>query len=720
MSTPPSTARSQRPFRYTTKNLYNLLPAIYRERDAGLGNPLEAVLAVIAEQVRAVEQNIDNLYEDWFIETCYQWAVPYLGDLLGARLLNEGLGGNTIDERAYVGNTIGYRRRKGTVSMLEELSANITGWPAKVVEFFELLETTQYLNHVRPANLRTPDIRNENSLDLIGTPFDCVAHSVEVRHIDTESGRYNIPDIGIFLYRLTAFPVQNAPAYMVNDGCFKFNALGLDEPLFNNPDNPAAAKTSDFQVNQETNMPVPIRRLAFFDNVTAYYSSGGQEESVTVMANNPPASPNATTVSSDNVTVYDLSGWWRPPAGSGLVAVDPKLGRLTFASDWHPTDVHVSYWYGFSDEVGGGFYERPDPDASVVAAQLVSPGTVYRVEKNGPNGPYQFNSLSSAISKWSTSDGQPPAIFEIEDSEVYQDPLSLSLPAGISVEIRAAQGQRPVLKMAQPLAVSAAVAAPNTARAGLMVNGLVFAQTASTPTAVSVGPGDLGVLNLRQCTLVPAGGASLSLGAAGGGTTTNDNLVVTMDHTITGGISIDPSVSQAQLVVQSSVVDANGGTVVNGSPGIAIDCYQLTIEEATVLGGVQTFMVNLASNTIFMEPIISTRRQVGCVRFCYLPVHSRVPRPYKCQPNYPEGASISQQTSLELAVKPEFTSTDYGDPGYAQLSTDGPAAIFRGADNGAEMGAFNELLQALRIDNLSSSMDEYLRFGLEAGIFLVT
>ena len=52
--------------------------------------------------------------------------------------------------RAEVANTIRYRRRKGTVSVLEQLAADVTGWPARAVEFFELLATTQYMNHVRP------------------------------------------------------------------------------------------------------------------------------------------------------------------------------------------------------------------------------------------------------------------------------------------------------------------------------------------------------------------------------------------------------------------------------------------------------------------------------------------------------------------------------------------------------------------------------------------
>ena len=36
------------------------------------------------------------------------------------------------------------------------------------------------------------------------------------------------------------------------------------------------------------------------------------------------------------------------------------------------------------------------------------------------------------------------------------------------------------------------------------------------------------------------------------------------------------------------------------------------------------------------------------------------------------------------------------------------------------MGAFNLLRQAQRKKNLLTNLDEYLRFGLEAGIFFVT
>ena len=58
-----------------------------------------------------------------------------------------------LSQRAQVANTLAYRRRKGTAAVLEQLARDVTGWNASVVEFFQLLATTQYMNHLRPENL---------------------------------------------------------------------------------------------------------------------------------------------------------------------------------------------------------------------------------------------------------------------------------------------------------------------------------------------------------------------------------------------------------------------------------------------------------------------------------------------------------------------------------------------------------------------------------------
>src|SRR6266567_8584383 len=114
--------------------LYDLLPVVHRLRDAEQGYPLQALLRVITEQVNVVEDDIAQLYENWFIETCQDWVVSYIGDLLGYRVVHEaGEPGDvlTIEERLRnkiliprrdVANTIHDRRRKGTLKLLEELA----------------------------------------------------------------------------------------------------------------------------------------------------------------------------------------------------------------------------------------------------------------------------------------------------------------------------------------------------------------------------------------------------------------------------------------------------------------------------------------------------------------------------------------------------------------------------------------------------------------------
>ncbi|MEO7052008.1 MAG: hypothetical protein ABI128_10120, partial [Rhodanobacter sp.] len=104
--------------------LYELLPVVYRMRDAGQGFPLRDFLRVLATQANLLEQDIARLYDNWFIETCDDWVVPYLGELIGYSLLPEaatleadgGSGGglgHLLALRADVANTIDARRRKG-------------------------------------------------------------------------------------------------------------------------------------------------------------------------------------------------------------------------------------------------------------------------------------------------------------------------------------------------------------------------------------------------------------------------------------------------------------------------------------------------------------------------------------------------------------------------------------------------------------------------------
>jgi hypothetical protein len=151
--------------------LYALLPAIYRTRDAENGYPLQALLTVIAGQSAILEGNIQQLYDDQFIETCASWVIPYIGDLVGSNTIYE-ISGAASGRRAEVANTIGYRRRKGTLLCLEQVAMDVSGLPAAAVEFFRRLITTESMRHVRPHHSATVDLRRGLELERINSALD--------------------------------------------------------------------------------------------------------------------------------------------------------------------------------------------------------------------------------------------------------------------------------------------------------------------------------------------------------------------------------------------------------------------------------------------------------------------------------------------------------------------------------------------------------------------
>ena len=68
---------------FDADTLYRLLPAVHRIRDAQLGDPLRSLFAAFAAEIGVMEENLEQLYDDLFVETCADWTIPYIGDLVG-------------------------------------------------------------------------------------------------------------------------------------------------------------------------------------------------------------------------------------------------------------------------------------------------------------------------------------------------------------------------------------------------------------------------------------------------------------------------------------------------------------------------------------------------------------------------------------------------------------------------------------------------------------
>ncbi len=129
---------------YYADKLWNLLPAVYRALDTDQFNtngPLRELVNRIGAQAAVLRRSIDRMWEDQSIETCDDWVIPYIGDLWRPTWSPTS---TPRGQRLDVAKTIYYRRRKGTLAILEEIAADITGWNAKVVEFFRRLGRTRH------------------------------------------------------------------------------------------------------------------------------------------------------------------------------------------------------------------------------------------------------------------------------------------------------------------------------------------------------------------------------------------------------------------------------------------------------------------------------------------------------------------------------------------------------------------------------------------------
>ncbi len=710
----------------TRDHLYQLLPVVYRLRDAEQDEPLRALLSILSEELAAIQADISGLYENWFIETADEWVIPYIGDLLGVRNLTP-ITSTSFSLRAYVANTLYYRRRKGTAYVLERLARDVTGWPAQVVEFFELLQTTQYMNHIRLFNAM-PDLRDTNRLNLLDTSFDTLPHTADVRHIYNRRGKHNIPNIGIFLWRLQNYPLQGVHARQAqapNQHGYHFSPLGSPAPLFGAPAGAGAP--------EEMLVPAPVRPLAFqldLKSFTDQFATAptpplnsryyGPQRSLQILKDGTPVPPL-------EIMCKNLENWQPPPAGK--VAVDVALGRIAFASGEEPaSSVSVSFNYGFSADIGGGPYDR---------REYLEEGGPSVLEIEIGHG-MAVTTLSQALTEWS-SQGKPPAIFRFLDSGTYQAGETIDLPESGWLVLEAANGQRPLLSAATPLTVKGPLApagAEDVATlklSGLLLEGFVDAS------------GKLR-LEILDCTLVPgrfldedgypkeADKASLVVT----GTDVTD-LEVLVSRSLLGPLEM-PAGSR-QLVVRDSIIDAPrpSGAPAPLRAALAADAAATlpgpvtTLERCTVFGQVFVREMSLASEVIFTSRLVVERKQAGCVRFSFVPVlpdKSRTPRRFRCQPDLAladrakeldvKTLPASEREQILLRVQPAFTAYRYGNPTYAQLSLACPDEIRTGAEHGSEMGAFSSLQQPQREANLRIALDEYLRFGLEAGIFFVT
>lgn len=616
--------------------LYERLPEIYRVRDAEQSPPgqLRAYLGAIEAAFGALHDNIGQLYDDLFIDTCADWVVPYIADLLGTTHLK----GEPRTLRADVADTIALRRRKGTLGAIERLAVNLTGWACRAVELRENLSWHQHLNHQRPDAGGAPPyaapsmnrfqtrrggtlpVRDPAALALLGTPFDDFVYSADTKPAVDDARHVNLPNLAIFLWRLAAYRVRVAAPLAKGFGdlgvppaglarfAVRFDLDPLDRPLrlfntsrpgFLRPETSGGVVSPlteadavpgpiyDARLNSDSPAGHPDAYVAldFFDD--AALPPGGFDLGDVGLQFFLPQSEQpvfATTEwrwRGDNLCAWEAG--LRRPLRDGEIVIDPDIGRVVFGvGNSAQRDALIAPdGAGFQPRI---FASHTYAAAGPVGAHPITRGAVatdgidYRPASAFPSG----TSLQDRLDNLGTATRD--IVIEVGDSLVHRVDLSAvpgsavdggnALQLAHSLTIRAADGHRPVVVLTQPLAfrpVNAADATTTYPRVRL--EGLfITADGASFPAgAALIARAALARLEIIGCTLDPGGYLRRDTSRA----PMQPGLSLANGYGFADPADADAFVPTPDIVVQRSICGA-----------IAIDDrYRLDIEASIVDAG---------------------------------------------------------------------------------------------------------------------------------------
>lgn len=717
---------------YYSDKLWNLIPTVYRFQDTDSFDhpgPLRELVIRIGKQAAILRRSTDRLWEDQSIEACDDWVIPYIADLLDVQLVN-GLG--TREQRLNVAKTIYYRRRKGTVAVLEELASDITGWNVIAVEFFRHLGRTRhgldpkiglaaensfddkltFLEEQKLIGRLTrkacggfADLRSPYSTSKTGTAFDEYFYSTDLRRGMGKSGWYNISHLGVFLWRLYSVSAglrfdRSGPAkagvtpVKSNSSSGTFSVLSFDPtgrkiPLFAAASHPFG----DTWISpEEWRLPTPISLgLLKHDFANLYAEVLSTGDSIIDYHSLGLLDGSGNLVDRDAIE-FDKAEFIKPSNTSKVFFIDPVQG-IVFCKGSAPKDLSVFYHYGFASLIGAGEYDR----TSFTNQLSVEPLGDIKVFGGK-------NALSSQLATLASK-----GTLTIEDSFTYDEVRNV---IGIqNVLLRSFNTCRPLIRLPE---VSA------TSRYEWVLEGDKGAELTLDGLFISGGDvvlkGNFKSVTLISCTFDP-------------GTRTQDRIdyELSVDDRklapsclwIEGNVQklvisrcvMAPINERANGLVDELKINDSILQAIGPDPVFRMSLGILKMQSCTVIGGGNVHRLE-ATDCLLTDKLDVMDNQNGCIRFSAWATGSRLPRRYECVEIPPQA--------------PIFVSPNFGHSAYAQviegvdkmiIGSDSGETISEGAENGSEMGAFSKEQYPIKMRALTMKYQEYMPIGL-APIFV--
>lgn len=742
---PVRTARDDFERHYAEK-IWELIPEIYRHEDGISGDPdqLRALVQILANHAAIQRRSIDRLLADSRIAEADDWAITYIGQLLGTRFVHPL---NSAGRRADVAETLAYRRRAGTPRLFDALARDIADWDAVTQEAFRhLMRFPHGWEREFPVGPVTgtprggfPHMRRVRIGDTAHGPFEDLAHRPEFRRGARGGSRYNIPKVTMHCFRKEAFDLSGVTPFALSPLHYTFDPSGRGHvPLFQR----SGGELSECAMPAEwdVRMPISCRRL----NAGTYRIDPEQVEGTTAWA---PFSERtfdtlgdlynaaqaetafdetdvaAFTALADAALEHDTPKWcllegddsptpsirisldgtnplsraqivgggleqwsdvadWLPPLAA---VIDPRRGLLQLAAEPEELSIDLIH-YGALWSVGAGTRDRPGrlPD---------DPGAL--------------------VTDWTPDFSTLSGDHTILDSATYDfgtDAGTINVPD--AAHLWAENRQRPYCRIAVAAGDPGIVIdAPDTA-ASLILNGLWV--------GLEPHPDDVGAdiftlrltghwdrVELRDLTIDP-GGLRAALAGDSAVPIPHVRLVIAgvveeliIDRCVIGSIhedlpppssdapSTSPACSATRLQICDSIIHAHAS-----GPAIQVIGANAEMDRCTVLGDCQLGRADI-SDSLIDGALTVQDAQGSCLRFSTVRSGERIPSPFECV-ILPEGLP-----------KGTFESRRFGDPGYCVLTSHCPADVREGGEHRTEMGVFNRALFPIKRNDLLAKLAEF-------------
>lgn len=657
----------------------------------------------------------------------------------------------------------------------------------------------------------TVTLRDPAMLALLSTPFDPFAHTADVKAPANGSIRYNLPNLAIFLWRLEAYRIRVSKPLskgIINTGlaapraarAVRFNINPVKRPyigtepdrepvrLFNtnlvaitNTERNAAGvfdvNTVTPRISQidETPGPIPVERLTSgaaagvpeaYVSVDTYDATSQDLKGLDISDVGlqlhlpeatfpgetfplPAGSPAKWKIRGGNLCAWEVGLF--PPLDEQEIVVDPVVGRLLIGVGTQAranalvNNLLLTYTYGAVGPVGAHPISR-DPAA----------GVVRHVDANkDPLG------LVKALKDIHIAG--PPIVIEIDDSLTHvldlTDPSltnekmteggALTLLLNRPLVIQAADNQRPVIELAQPLRFRPVnVASPtndpveqnnfNAIMSTLTVRleslyltrGQTFPPNPGAHDEPLIARAALNSLELINCTLDPTSYKSIhgdrrptvvsvKLDDSYGFTKAKEESAfnqipnIVLQRSISGPLLID---TVYRLNVTDSIIDAGQGVddhadkfaVSSASGDPAKNWGPATfVSGVTILGRMRVESIE-GRGGIWVHALEVLNNQKGCIKFSYFSGEpaDRLPQNHACV----------KGTDALL----RFRSEIFGEPSYCQLAQSADPRIREQGPNDDAMGAFGFLLEAHKWRNLQIRFREFMPVGIRPLLIPVT